>query len=183
MRVPIESEADARNRLRSTNVSSRMRLTYRIVRTLLERAGPKWLEAYPNLTVFSVKEKSVLFRVRNEVRHGIDAEAWQRLRASGHVAQPQAGIVLLELWSHDGSWSGTILAASFENLGPPIEGINEEPKKVYWPRWRFRSLGAFSALALFSIANGTYRPDVSERLLSAFAPRTKPEEVQRSLWQ
>jgi len=59
------------------------------------------------------KTKSILFRMRNEVRHGINRNHYECYCETARLAHKQAGLLIVELYESDGtSWSGSVLVGS-----------------------------------------------------------------------
>lgn len=123
------------------------------------------------------KGQSVLFRNRNQVRHGIDRRNYQHYCAAGHTTRRECGLGIVELFDETGEcWSGSLLAESFRNLGAPIPGMSDQDHMVYWPRKMFADLNSFSPSELMDIAKARLKCDCSFELRRIFGPEIpKPQ--------
>lgn len=113
------------------------------------------------------KTQSVLFRIKKQVRHGIDRRNYAHYERSAASFRSQCGIGVVELFDDSGfNWSGALLVESLPHLGKPIPGFSNQAHMCYWPRKMFHNMASVSPRELFDVANGqcrkSYRLDLDQ---------------------
>lgn len=129
------------------------------------------------------KTRPVLFKLANELRHGIDRRDYEHYDAVAGMHKQKCILGIIELFHENGrDWSGTLLINSLGRLLSPINGFSDQDHMVYWPRHRFFEVGAYRPLQLFALAHGNQpvEPLTKERVTQAFVLRK--EDIQSRLW-
>lgn len=121
-----------------------------------------------------VKSQSIIYRKKNQERHGINEACWNAYRLAGITSSKDCALAILELHSERSlgrvEWSGSLLFETLKNLGSPRCEHPEKPPKVYWPRKAFRDLDSFTALELFQLVTGDIRREYQLELDSVLRP-------------
>lgn len=121
------------------------------------------------------KSQSIVFRLRNQERHGINYTNWTHYKRIEAETGKPCCIALVELHRENGNrleWSGSLLFEKLSNLAQPCsDGAPESPAKVYWPRKRFSDLASFSAAELRQIAQGKLLPKFDFALEQIISPK------------
>lgn len=131
------------------------------------------------------KRRSVVFRLANETRHGIDADKWEHYQRTGALSRRNVGLAVVELFSETlDRWSGSLLVEAFVNLGKPIRGFSDQAHMVYWPRKRFCDIDSLSPLELVGLYNGRLERSYRSELDHIFnlPPPPAPSPQQKSLF-
>lgn len=113
------------------------------------------------------KARNVLYRKRNELRHGIDRRNFEQYVAFGAVSNRHCGIGIVEL--KDGRterWSGSLMLGMFSLIGSPLSGFSNQEHMVYWPVRRFTEVARFSKQELWDCYVGRLQYDASEAINS-----------------
>ena len=148
--------------------------TEKIVLPDFECVAPTWT-AYIDA---KAKTQSVLFRMRNQERHGINKSNFADYLKCTSRMRKHCGLFIVEHWRSDGeTWSGALLCEAFRNIGDPIPGIPgaETPEKVYWPRKQLCELHVAEPDELVEIAKGRVRVNVGFALEKIFNPWKQAE--------
>jgi hypothetical protein len=85
------------------------------------------------------KEKPVLWRRDNELRHGIELRLLEHYQTVQMISGCPCYLFIFE------ELSGHLLAETLGRLGEPYTGTDRGRKMAYWPRDRFRILGRIAA--------------------------------------
>lgn len=89
------------------------------------------------------KTKPVLYRVANELRHGIDRKDYEAYDAIGGLNRQRVILAVVEVFEENGhEWSGSLLAQTFGRLGEPVRGFSNQDHMVYWPRRSFEVIAS-----------------------------------------
>jgi len=110
------------------------------------------------------KTQSVLFRKKNQVRHGIDRRIWAEYQKAGLTYRKECAIAVLELLDHEGKWSGEIMIETLRELGEPFAGESNQRHMVYWPKKAFRNLHSFTPCELWNAYKGVGVPSFAPEL-------------------
>lgn len=114
------------------------------------------------------KSQCVLFRQKNQLRHGIDRRNFEAYRAAGLTFRKECALAILELWDHEARWSGEIMIETLRELGEPYQGISDQRHMVYWPKKAFRNLHAFTPGELWAVYKGRTVETFGEELRLVF---------------
>ena len=127
-----------------------------------------------------VKSGPILWRKSGELRHGINKSSYQNYQRFGVLSVKRAGLAIVELFKDCDTkirWSGSLLVESFINIEPPIDGFNEKPAKVYWPRKRLSDLDTLTAEELFLVVERKKEASYRAELCQIFSgPAGTPKE-------
>lgn len=120
------------------------------------------------------KKQSIVYRIKRQVRHGINQENYQHYLEFSRQQGKRCCIGLVELYDErlDGSlvWSGSLLFETLSNLGDPRSEHLEQPRKVYWQRKQFVDLDSFSPRELLELASGRLKRSYSSELEQILFP-------------
>jgi hypothetical protein len=118
------------------------------------------------------KEQPVLFRMRNQLRHGIDKSKWNAYRSASDLWQKECAVALLELFGVEKrEWSGRLLVERLNNLGTPFDGFSNQEHMVYWPRKAFCDLDTLTFQEVMEIDSRSLKPpSYRAELLQIFRP-------------
>lgn len=110
------------------------------------------------------KNRPVLYRNANELRHGIDRKYFEAYESVSAINRQRCILGLCEIFQEDGyTWSGTMMMQTLGELGRPIAGFSNQDYMVYWPRQKFHEIGNFEPLDLWELASGELTIDDETR--------------------
>lgn len=117
------------------------------------------------------KTESVVWRKRNQERHGIDRRNYEHYQKVAAIARKNCGIFIVEFFSGEThEWTGSILVESFRELATPFYGESNQSHMVYWARKQFREIDRLTATQLFALAKGGKGDSYEIELNQIFAP-------------
>lgn len=123
-----------------------------------------------------VKGGPILFRLKKQVRHGINERNYRHYMKCAELADKPCALAITELFTDyddPSTWSGCLLLQSLTKLGTPEYSIpgTEPEAKAYWQRKRFRPVGAFGLMSLNEIARGAVVPNLKAHFDEVFDNR------------
>lgn len=121
------------------------------------------------------KTRNVLFRKTDQIRHGIDHKNWRQYQKVAAQFRKKCALAILELFTHEGRWSGTLLIETLDNLGQPFGGISNQDHMVYWKRDAFTDLDSLTAMELVASSRGQAVPSFQHEFRQVFAPAVQRE--------
>jgi hypothetical protein len=122
------------------------------------------------------KKRSVVYRLKNEERHGIDRRNWNHYCNASELSGRPCGIAIVECFSDClDNWSGRLLIETLANLSTPFDGISSEKHMIYWPAKRFKHLNSLTAVELIDLANGRRTEILTMALNDIFWPHVQQE--------
>lgn len=134
-------------------------------------------EAFTAYVDSKCKTQSVLWRKTNQVRHGIDRKNYLQYLRAAQLGRTCCAIGIVELYTHEMRWSGSLLLETLDELGTPVDGESNQRHMVYWAHKMFRNLNSFSAIELLEIANGQKRVSFKHEFERIFGAKLRQKEL------
>lgn len=130
------------------------------------------------------KRHPVLWRQKNEIRHGIAVKDWEHFDALDQPSRTRAHVCILEAFVDESThhWSGTFLAQSLARLLTPYRGFGPMHDTAFWPRDRFAVLATLTPEQLAALHDRGEAPVEVRECVRGYVEGGTAEPGQKRLW-